>query len=355
MERSTYEQAAHESEDAMRHNPVPPPPRDWSNLPQWIKKTFPDGTSCMMREDRPAYSPSKHGHVLLPAGTKGRVVFTGDNVGEDGLDHWYLNEVELVFAPYPSYQIPDDAWLHLSWPEVWEVLEPLDDHWASTPKPMSRYSLPSSQKRTSRRLRPNVVPSVPFPTAGDLDDRIDWAQRTFAVGTPVKFLRSGDSRYGGGFRMIDNAMMFTVIPVESRGIVSNVYPGNWIVVEIVDSRDPASGTRRDDLIGQHVLASVTSAHYTLEPLVDNWAQPKYVSRRMRPNRQVSVHDFGDVGRAERFLKDRGFTFEGGKWSRGSLRATVGEYPHGVEVKTMTANRRRTSRKRTAKRTSRAGR
>lgn len=129
----------------MRNNPAPPPPVSWMDLPAWIKRTYADGTSVMLK--MPVSAVSSYGTVDLPAGTKGRVVYVGDNVDDElGHRHYRMDDVTMTVAPYPSYTIPGDAWFAVRWSEAHDVLEPIDDHWGST-KPLKRLHLPTSQKR----------------------------------------------------------------------------------------------------------------------------------------------------------------------------------------------------------------
>lgn len=132
---------------SVKRNPVPGPPGDNTHLPQWVRKTYADGTSVRLRKPLQGYSSSMYGFVEVPAGAKGRVVFVGDHHDEHGNPRWTMEGAEITVAPYPSYQVPGDAWVSVPWTEAWETLEPLDDNWGSlTAAPMKSYQLPASQR-----------------------------------------------------------------------------------------------------------------------------------------------------------------------------------------------------------------
>lgn len=132
---------------SVKRNPVPGPPGDNTHLPQWVRRTYADGTSVRLRKPLQGYSSSMYGFVEVPAGAKGRVVFAGDHHDEHGNPRWTMEGAEITVAPYPSYQVPGDAWVSVPWTEAWETLEPLDDNWGSlTAAPMKSYQLPASQR-----------------------------------------------------------------------------------------------------------------------------------------------------------------------------------------------------------------
>jgi hypothetical protein len=144
----------------LKPNTIPPPPSSWTHLPSWIKRTFADGTSVKLLHPVEGYSPRAHNLVVVPAGTKGRVAYVGDDVDEYGHKTHDMFDPEISITLYPSYASYDDVLVHVPWAEAHYVLEPLDDNWAAVQQTAAqsvkkRYQLPASQRRSSYKSRPN--------------------------------------------------------------------------------------------------------------------------------------------------------------------------------------------------------
>lgn len=271
-----------------RRNPAPPPPFNstWQQLLAWAQRTYAPGT--VVRIDswddwsvgQMADPSSRDTRVTVPAGTRGTVV--GVARSGYGVVIW----IRVHDARSYIHALPDKLDREMT-DEMWERLDasgqdvvskylgqdslsqivPLDDHWAQASKPMSRHALPSSQKRTSRRLRPNVVPPQP----DDHQDLIQWARRTYAPGTRVR-LKRPMTAFGN-----DDEVM---VPAGSIGRVDSIeqYSGMSRIVGTVSTPlfTSSASVMWSKLCGPEYLS-----HY-FEPIDDNWGSLTVPAKRQSP-------------------------------------------------------------------------
>lgn len=260
-------------------NPRTPPQydpydsRSFSKYLHWVYRTYADGTPVKFREP---YTGWSHGQMVkIKPGAKAI------------MGPW---EQETPFEPHveviPSqYVYPSGAYINLDLREtaIEEILEPLEDNWASSGMPIGRHRLPRSQRSW---MKPNPAPPMPQrpPGAGWYDQTDtyrrkirDWMDKTYPPGTPIATME--DATYLGGLE----------IPAGARGVVLPHIPGNQDIdpervwVQITDARD-AAGIPIDRAIGERVGMSGAR----MRPLVDHWAKPgRRTSRHHLPKSQRS--------------------------------------------------------------------
>lgn len=263
----------------VRRNPIPAPPVGQTSqfiLP-WAMRTFSPGTPVALDEHewyvgRPL--PNTVERVYVPSGTRGEVVDVGRFYPPDAAAETWITIRIHDARPYAAGNLDrvdlgilDELWKELERQKTdliskplyahdytWGRIKPLVDNW-SAPAPMKRQQLPSSQKRTSYKLRPN---KIPHPLHRGHAGFREWVDRTYEAGTParVKLPSPGWYADNGERTMIPSGHVVEVI---ENGHGGTVTVEGW-------SQVPWDGRSRRFRAVFHP----EEAYVRLEPLADNW-------------------------------------------------------------------------------------
>lgn len=276
--------------------PMPSDSQPLSAWNQWIETTFRAGTPAMVKGVLFYFDSATQRTREVPKGA--RVATTGRYKWDGGK---YMVEVRVLDArDEAGYQVEAVG-------QITELplrlLEPLVDNWASQ-RPLKRYQLPTSQRRTSYKLRANMIPPPPRdPTKRML---LAWAQRTYAPGTPVAL--EEQEWYVG--RPYPKTVERFYVPDGTRGVVESVsmyqepYGGTdevWVSVRLHDARAYARGNmdvidlelleelwRELDQKGTDIISKPLYPRDYLgkvRPLADNWPETKPMKRLALPASQ----------------------------------------------------------------------
>ena len=278
--------------EKLRPNTIPPPPTALGDWRLWFKKTYAPGTRVKTSGPVTFWSQSLRGGSArtrtFDTSTRGVVVETWPDmwavVVEEGMKKWY-------------YPIRLDTLAEMK--SASDDFEPLDDNWGPlVTAPLHRHQLPPSQKRTSRKLRPNAVPPPPSIPSGwnrigkvprSFLERMDeWIRRTFAPGTRVRFLEewTDEDAYDD-----ENDPRILRVPAGTIGKVLSLHdsstahpPDIEVAVTIVEE---LFTTRK--VTTRKIWVRWRDASWQIEPLDDNWgplvipSSQKRTSRKLRPN------------------------------------------------------------------------
>lgn len=186
-------------------------------------------------------------------------------------------------------------------PHMSEDTTPLVDNWTMASVPMKRSQLPTGQRRSSYKMRPNSVspPSPPGLSQGTCDDWRQWLSITYAPGTPVMvrskttargfdkmILLPGDRLIATGRVHADDTGLLSPWPPEPFGPPVRPCPNRYVEVVAASPDDSSWAGRFVSVFNQPVAMSkaVRIPFWVdpdaVDPLTNNWPTR---GRMMRPN------------------------------------------------------------------------